>query len=257
MKSNERLTFLGGDSQGGSYLLRIAVDRPITMPFGRFDGGKLITVPAGEHSYVGSALGQTGAVCLARRLVRHASRTGAKTHHRIRDTMLREFARVGLGCGNLLPVNRKHLRRNVDHLLDQSVAHLVAAYVIRCRTRLERQLGQLIQEDPAAEIYEPGLGANDIPGNTHLLRIAADDDWWAELPARLEHLISTAVARSQSLDRLLAEMPDYRGSRAMSRAIEWVSRRGHVIDGAAASRVCSHLSLLKYRDPDPFGDLGL
>jgi Uri superfamily endonuclease len=195
--ASEPLFFLGGDSQGGSYVLRIFVDRPITIRFGGFKRGKLIAVPAGDHSYVGTALGQTGAVCLARRLVRHATRCSKKSPHRIRELMQTEFPRIGLGCGDLLPVNGKKLHWNVDHLLDQPFAHLMAAYVIRCPCRMERELGQLIEKDPAAAIYQRGLGTNDVPGNTHLLKIDADNDWWVDLPRKLEQLVSATLAREQ------------------------------------------------------------
>ena len=51
--------------------------------------------------------------------------------------------------------------------------------------RLEAQLGQFIMRDATTSIIEPGLGANDVPGNTHILRVVADEVWWADLPDRL------------------------------------------------------------------------
>lgn len=191
--TSQCLTYLGDDSRGGTYVLRIHVERPVKMAFGRFDDGRLFDVPRGDHAYIGSALADRGATCLARRLVRHACRCGRRPAHDIRHLMLDEFPRVALGDGSLLPANGKHLRWNVDYLLNKPFAHLVAAYVIRHPHRIERKVGQQIQSDPAAVIYAPGLGANDINGNTHLLLIDDGDDWWRRLPDRLAEILPASA----------------------------------------------------------------
>ena len=49
----------GGESQAGSYLLRIRVSEDLSLSFGRFNRGKEIAVPVGEYVYVGSALAAT------------------------------------------------------------------------------------------------------------------------------------------------------------------------------------------------------
>ena len=61
--------------RGGVYVLRLAAGAPLLVRFGRYAGGRAIAVPAGECLYVGSALGARGAVALAGRLLRHATRT--------------------------------------------------------------------------------------------------------------------------------------------------------------------------------------
>jgi len=179
---------LGGESQAGSYLLRIRVHADVCLQFGRFKRGKRIAVPAGEYIYVGSALGKRGGASLGRRLVRHATRTGAKTPHEIRAEMLDFFKTIGLGTGNLLPKNGKRLFWNIDHLLDHESAELVGAFIIRSEMRLERALGQFLEQEPCTQVLEKGLGANDVPGNTHLLRVPIsdrDETWWDSLPDRL------------------------------------------------------------------------
>jgi hypothetical protein len=47
-------------------------------------------------------------------------------------------------------------------------------------------LGQFIKRDPHAFVFEKGLGANDVPGNTHILRIEAPAAWWNGLRPRLK-----------------------------------------------------------------------
>ena len=77
------------------------------------------------------------------------------------------------------------LHWNVDHLLDLPVADLTGACILRTPECLEARLGQFLECDPHTIVVEKGLGANDVPGNTHLLVLAAGDAWWAMLPERL------------------------------------------------------------------------
>jgi Uri superfamily endonuclease len=100
-----------------------------------------------------------------------------------------EFTRISLGSGDLRPRNGKRLRWNVDHLLDQHTVELIGVYVIRSALRLEGDVAKLLELDPATVVFERGLGANDIPGNTHLLRVEASEEWWRHLPGRLRQLI--------------------------------------------------------------------
>ncbi|MDE0020121.1 MAG: DUF123 domain-containing protein [Candidatus Poribacteria bacterium] len=180
----------GGDEQSGAYLLRIRVRESFTMPYGRFKKAKPIHTPAGEYLYIGSALGSKGGAPLARRLVRHAARTGELPPHPIQQTFLQFFRSIQLGEGNLLPRNGKRLHWNVDHLLDRAEAELIGAVILRTRAKIERELGQLILNDPCASIIEKGIGANDIPGNTHLVKIEAEEAWWRQLPVKTAPLLN-------------------------------------------------------------------
>lgn len=180
------LTVLGSDSASGFYVLRIRVRQDVALEFGKFRGGRRVLVPSGEYAYIGSALGNM----LARRLVRHATRSGSKPPHPIRQTLLERFLALGLGRENLLPRNGKRLFWNVDYLLDLEEIELRGVIGIRTPLPLEREAGQLLLADPATTIVEKGLGAHDVPGNTHLLRVEADEAWWEELPARLMRLVS-------------------------------------------------------------------
>ena len=175
------ILIIGDDSQAGTYVLRVRLKENTTLQFGRFKKGKLISMPAGYYTYVGSALSKKGATSLARRLVRHATRSGDKPPHAIREKMMDQFAECGLGSGNLLPRQGKTLHWNVDFLLDLQSVELINILAIRSPERLENRIAKWIERDPHTEIIEPGLGANDAPGATHLLRIQANDMWWASL----------------------------------------------------------------------------
>lgn len=114
---------------------------------------------------------------------------GKRLPHPLRQLMLSEFPRRGLCEPGLLPPSVKLPRWNVDHLLDLPNADLVGVYLLRSDVRLEAELGRLIAGDPAAVVFETGLGANDIPGNAHLVRIEAGEQWWQQLPKRLARFL--------------------------------------------------------------------
>ena len=181
------IVIIGDESQAGTYILRIHLKADTTLRFGRFKKGKLISLPTGEYAYIGSALSEKGATALARRLVRHATRSGDKQPHSIRAQLISEFTECGLGDGNLLPKRGKTLYWNVDFLLDLPSAEIVSLIVIRSPKRLESSLAKQLERDSHTQIIERGLGANDVPGNTHLLRVNADKAWWTSLATRLAH----------------------------------------------------------------------
>ena len=175
------IVIIGDDSQAGTYILWIRLKKDTALQFGRFKKGKLISLPAGDYVYVGSALSEKGATSLSRRLVRHATRAGDKPPHAIREKMIDQFVECGLGPRDLLPKHGKTLHWNVDFLLDLQSAELISILAIRSPERLEYKIARQLERDPHTEVIEPGLGANDAPGNTHLLRVQADTAWWASL----------------------------------------------------------------------------
>ncbi|MDE2887689.1 MAG: DUF123 domain-containing protein [Gemmatimonadota bacterium] len=179
------LVFLGDESQGGSYILRIHLAETAALSFGGFKRGETIELPAGEYTYVGSAMAKRGAASLANRLVRHATRSGGKEPHKFRGEMFSRFKSVGLGNRNLKPARNKNLHWNIDHLLDLPAAELTGACILRTPECLEARLGQFLECDPHTVVVEKGLGANDVPGNTHLLRLSGGAAWWSSLPGRL------------------------------------------------------------------------
>ena len=184
------IVIIGDDSQAGTYILRICLKQDTTLQFGRFKNGKLISLPAGDYVYVGSALSEKGATSLSRRLMRHATRSGDKPPHAIREKMVNRFIECGLGPRDLLPKRRKTLHWNIDFLLDLQPAEIVNIFAIRSSERLENRVAKRLERDPHTEVIEPGLGANDAPGNTHLLRVRADRTWWALLADNVKFLKS-------------------------------------------------------------------
>ncbi|MFQ5398588.1 MAG: DUF123 domain-containing protein [Anaerolineae bacterium] len=184
------LITLGDDSTVGTYLLRMRVSRQLRLRFGRFRGGAFIDVPEGECIYVGSALGKPGSPALARRLVRHASRSGDRPPHDLRAVMMARFPQMGL-CASDLDLRPRHGKRlfwNVDYLLEDLDVSLTQVMILRGRQRLEPRIGRLLTEDPCTFLLAPGLGANDVPGQSHLLGVRADEEWWNQLVRRLVQL---------------------------------------------------------------------
>ena len=183
------IVIIGNDSQAGTYVLRIHLKENTTLKFGRFKKGKLISLPIGDYVYIGSALSEKGATSLARRLIRHATRSGNKPPHPIREKMINRFSECGLGSGNLLLRRGKTLHWNVDFLLDLPSAELVNIFAIRSPERLENRLAKRLEQDPHTEIIERGLGANDAPGATHLLHVRGDRTWWASLTDKVKRVL--------------------------------------------------------------------
>ena len=179
------IAVLGAEHPCGCYVLRIHLTTSCTLRFGRFKKGKRFELHAGDYIYVGSALSRRGSTSLSRRLIRHATRSGQKTAHPIRGELLRYFAACDLNTDDLLPRGQKRMHWNIDHLLDLADAELQGVYLLRSELKLEASLGKFIENDEHTVVFAKGLGANDIPGNTHILRVEAPAYWWNELGPRL------------------------------------------------------------------------
>ena len=188
------LTILGRRSRGGTYVVRAELLGAATVVFGQFRGGREVYLEPGEYLYVGSALAEVGPVCLARRVVRHATRCGDNPPHTIRDLLLAELPRAGRGTGDLRPRGGKHPKWNIDFLLGLQAAELTEAYLIRSRMRLEAEVGRVLRDDPSTVVFQRGLGAADVAGGTHLLRVDAGDGWWEDLPLKFEAVLARCTA---------------------------------------------------------------
>ena len=57
--------------------------------------------------------------------------------------------------------------------------------------RREGDVARHLENDPHTSYLAKGLGAHDLPGNTHLLRIDnADATWWEDLAETLLSLVN-------------------------------------------------------------------
>lgn len=191
-----------GHSKGGTYVLRILARRDLTLALGKFKRGRAVTFARGEYLYVGSALAEQGATTLARRLVRHATRSSRRPHHPLRGHLLRRVHELEMMAKDCIVSDEKELRWQVDYLLDHSEVELMGIYALRSPTRIEGKLAKLLENDLATSIVEKGIGASDVPGNTHLLRVDADETWWRLLPLRMQSL-ATATATSDIVEGYL------------------------------------------------------
>lgn len=192
--ADESFCCWGRGAQGGTYLLQLRVNQPLFICFGRFQAGKPLAVPQGDYLYVGSALAQKGATSLARRLMRHASRSDGRKPQPIQQKMVTLFPKINLGPVPLQPPTGKKLRWHVDFLLDESAAELTAVYLIRSPQRLEEAVSRWLMTFAEVEPLVPGLGATDDPGGTHLLRVTAVSNWWPSFADRLSTFLRSIAA---------------------------------------------------------------
>lgn len=187
--STNAITILGECSQGGTYVLGIRLFQPTQIAFGRFRGGRPLHFPEGDYLYVGSALGQTGSTTLARRLLRHATRSGTRPPHVIRQPLQHALLRTGLGPPTLRPPRQKRLFWHIDYFLDELQTQIVRVILLRSPRRLEGMIAALLERDAHTSVLAPGLGARDDPDRTHLLYLEIHlEDWWNQFIAQLVHL---------------------------------------------------------------------
>jgi Uri superfamily endonuclease len=166
-------TLFGSPAPGGSYILVIRVAAPLEVVFGGFMKGVALPVPAGDYLYTGSALGgKHRHNPLAARLIRHASRSGEKKPHAIRESIINLFPGYGNKGKNPGAMPAKKLRWHIDFLLDLPEAEIVHIVIIRSPSRLEGKLSGLLEALDETSGLAPRLGAQDTRKSTHLLRLS-------------------------------------------------------------------------------------
>ncbi len=189
MGSLELITIMGKQVQSGTYLLRIRVNQPLQLKFGRFKGGKLIYIPRGAYVYLGSALAAKGSSSLSYRLMRHTKRSINKSCHEIQNHLIAAMNQNNLGKSKLKPPVKKKLFWNIDHLLEDMSVEITNIFIIRSTKRYESIISNMLIEDKHVYVIEQGLGANDFPNETHLLLVNAHVSWWNNLVVQLSRLI--------------------------------------------------------------------
>uniref|UniRef100_Q3ARA2 DUF123 domain-containing protein n=1 Tax=Chlorobium chlorochromatii (strain CaD3) TaxID=340177 RepID=Q3ARA2_CHLCH len=188
MPNNSPLTIFGASCKSGTYLLLIELVEPCRIVFGNFRKGEMFSLSAGMYLYVGSALGNRSGYPLARRLIRHASRSGNNPPHAMRQTLLHYFSTT---CNTTFTPSPKKLRWHVDYLLEQPEATLSEVVIIQSPLRLEYALATLLEAMQETSHIAPHLGAQDCRDSTHLLRLRNREALFTELqqaiPAMLEN----------------------------------------------------------------------
>ena len=180
------LVFLGTDHPCGCYVLRIHLAASTRLRFGGFKKKKLVELRAGEYAYVGSALSLQGSTSLARRLVRHATRNADQAPHAIRATILERFTEIGLASGRSPPPLAKAPALEYRSPARPRHSRIDRRLTTAHTRRLEASLGQFIERDPLAFVFEKGLAPTMSPAITHILRIEAPAAWWKGLRPRLK-----------------------------------------------------------------------
>lgn len=166
----KQFTILGEKEKQGTYLLFIELHEPASIAFGSFRKGRPLFLPAGSYLYLGSALGRRpGAEPLARRLMRHASRSGGRRPQTILNELFKLLLKHSLAGQATLPPIEKKLHWHIDYLLDlpdTSIFHIV---ILRSPEKLEPSLAAWLESCPETTVPAARLGAQDTRNSTHLL----------------------------------------------------------------------------------------
>ena len=96
--------------------------------------------------------------------------------HALYDPLFRDMKQAGLINGRFQPPAQKKLHWHIDYLLNESAVSLSHVMLIRSQVRLEGKLGQWLLAQPETAVLLPGLGASDVKGHSHLLRIEKDSE---------------------------------------------------------------------------------
>lgn len=185
--SDQHFTIFGNKELMGSYILLIRVSSPFQLAFGRFQQGKLFTIAEGNYLYIGSALAKSGAP-LARRLLRHASRSGEKHPHEIRTAMRTLFSKNDLIATCATKPSKKQLRWHIDYFLDHPEAEITHIVIIRNPERVEHKISELLESLEETSVIASRLGAQDTRNSTHLLQFTDQEKIFAKLRQYMPHL---------------------------------------------------------------------
>lgn len=185
-----QVTCFGNRFREGTYALFITLSKELNLAFGKFLGGRKILLEPGSYMYIGSALGnRPSGTPLARRLVRHASRSNGKPPHELWDCMVRFFLENRLADPDLKLPSKKTLHWHIDYLLDSQHAQIVKVLIIRSPDRLETALSNLAASLDETFIIARKLGARDVRGGTHLLGVRNLESCIAALENKIPSLL--------------------------------------------------------------------
>lgn len=181
--NTDNIHCIGSSYPGGTYCLQISLEKSIDLIFGRFKGGKVISLKKGKYLYIGSALAIQGSTTLGNRLRRHSSRSEGKQAHRIQIPLLNFFDEIGISYTS--KPSSKKLFWNIDHMLDLPFAEIIGIIFIRDPKLLENSWSKFLENLSETVVFEKGLGANDSLGHTHIQYSQISDGQWELLPFEL------------------------------------------------------------------------
>jgi len=186
-----QFTFSGSNERQGTYLLFISLSKPVQLAFGRFMKGKKLLLPAGYYLYLGSALGKgDNAFPLARRLLRHTSRSGNRKPHAIGKKLWRVLRKNRVAGDTAHCIRQKKLHWHIDYLLDRAESRIFHIVIIRSAEKLEAALSRYLDAHPKTSVLALRLGAQDTKNSTHLLQCTEPDALLEELRRDLPGIVS-------------------------------------------------------------------
>jgi len=186
-----QFTIFGEKEKQGTYLLFIDLRKPVPIAFGSFRRGEPILLAAGCYIYIGSALAsKPGSEPLARRLLRHASRSGGFRPHPILNDLLRLLQQLDLAGPVTLPPVEKKLHWHIDYLLDRPETSIFHIAIFRNPEKLEAAIASWLAQCPETTVPAARLGAQDTRNSTHLLHCSDPE----KLLERLRSVLPAVLA---------------------------------------------------------------
>ena len=168
--SGSQFSIFGNKYTMGSYLLFIRISSSFQLAFGRFQKSRLFSIPDGDYLYIGSALGKTGDP-LARRLIRHASRSNGKPPHKIQSEIIKLFSKNDAVKSCAFIASEKKLHWHIDYFLEHSEAEITHVLIMRHPEKLEHHLSEFLASIRETSLVAPRLGAQDTRNSSHILRL--------------------------------------------------------------------------------------
>jgi len=168
--SGSQFTIFGNKYTMGSYILFIRISSSFQLAFGRFQKSRLFSIPDGDYLYIGSALGKTGDP-LARRLIRHASRSNGKPPHKIQSEIIKLFSKNDAVKSCAFIASEKKLHWHIDYFLEHSEAEITHVLIMRHPEKLEHHLSEFLASIRETSLIAPRLGAQDTRNSSHILRL--------------------------------------------------------------------------------------
>jgi Uri superfamily endonuclease len=156
---------------GGTYVLQMTLNQPITLSFGRFQNAQQYSLLPSQYLYIGSALTQANRPALLQRTARHASRTNPDHPHSARAYLAQYAQSILIPEKKILLKQNKKLHWHIDHFLDRSEVDLTDIFLVPHTNTYESILATHLEKHPHIVTPIPGLGASDTTHETHFLQL--------------------------------------------------------------------------------------